>query len=352
MGTNVNWSSGLPIERESLITEKPDEPFWAENLLFTLYDPHCDIGFWLHLGTVPTEWTMWEDKIFAMLPGDDGVLSMTGYHKPTPERRPGASCLRFECLEPYRRWRVQFDGMCLHTSNADMASGRAQDGRRQRLSIDVEVECATPVWDAHLAANEKTGRGAMREQGWAKEHYEQLVRARGTVRTEAGEFAYDGTGWRDHSRGPRGGGTGAAWGGHVIQGCVFPSGKGLGFSRYWTPEGEISLEGGYIVDAAGQLEHVEVIEGPRLEKLEMGGEKMPIHLLTSKGDLRLECTTRRSLWTAMAHELAVGVDLENEGLVYALNFGEVEWDGESGWLYSERSDMLNALAPELHMEEE
>ena len=36
------------------------------------------------------------------------------------------------------------------------------------------------------------------------------------------------------------------------------------------------------------------------------------------------------------------------GLNYALNFSRCVWDGEEGWVYSERSEMLNQPAPELH----
>jgi hypothetical protein len=33
-------------------------------------------------------------------------------------------------------------------------------------------------------------------------------------------------------------------------------------------------------------------------------------------------------------------------MMYVLDFGSCDWDGESGRYYSERSDLLNALAPE------
>jgi len=344
----VDLSSGHDDSRESLVAERPTVPFWSENLLFALYDPDTDLGFWLHLGTEPTQWNLWEDRVFVMLPGNEGVMSMTGHHQTVPECRPAASCLAFECLEPFRRWHVTFDGFGRPTTNQEMAQGRCQMGLRERLIIDFDVECATPVWDAHDAAGLDTGKGAMRAQGGAKEHYEQLVRASGSVVVGEREFHFNGTGWRDHSRGPRGGGTGAPWGGHVIQGCLFPSGKGFGFSRYWTPTGEISLEGGYVVGADGVLHHAEVMAAPRLKTLQMSDETLPVALRWEGGELALSWQTTRSLWIAMRKGFVVGADLSDEGVVYALNFGPVSWDGETGWLYSERSDALNALAPDVH----
>ncbi len=338
-------SSGLPADEEAVLAQPPDEPFWSENLLFALYDPANDVGFWLHLGTEPTEWSLWEDRALVFLPGDGGVLSMWAYHRTPPEQRPAGSNLAFRCIEPFRRWHVAFDGFGLHTSNEDMAAGRAREGRRQRFTLDLDVECVTPVWDAHTAAASVTGRGAMHEQGWAKEHYEQLHRATGTVRLPSGEVRFDGTGWRDHSRGPRGGGTGARWGGHVIIGCLFPeSGRGWGLSRYWAPDGAITLEGGYVVDD-GVLEHMAVVDAPRLRGLQLHGEHL--HASLRSENRTLDLMTVRSLWLTMTHGIPVGADLTGHGLIYALNFGRCHWDGEVAYAYVERSDMLNRPAPAL-----
>jgi hypothetical protein len=130
----------------------------------------------------------------------------------------------------------------------------------------------------------------------------------------------------------------------VIQTCLFPSGRGIGLSRYWMPNGAVSLETAYVVDERGTLHHAPIVEAARLTRLELAGETLPIGLRWDGGELRLAGETRRSLWASMAYDLAVGVDLSGPGLIYALNFGPVSWDGETGWLYSERSDMLNKPA--------
>lgn len=336
-------SSGLPVERESVVGSPPTEAFWSENLLFTPYDPASGIGGWLHLGTVPNDWSMWEDRVLLCLPGDEGVLSMWAYHRTPPEHRPAGANLAFECIEPFKHWRVTFDGFAIHTSTEDMMTGRAREGRRQPLSFELDIECLTPAWDAHTAAQETSGKGSMREQGWAKDHYEQLYTATGTVRLESGEVPFNGTGWRDHSRGPRGGGTGAPWGGHVITGCAYPeSGRGWGLSRYWTPEGEISLEGGYVVGEDGVLHYAQVVDAPRLPELLLRGEELPIGLRWDGGEIALTLTTEAPIWTSMQNQLAVGMDMADAGLMYVLNWGPCPWDDEVGQAYIERSDMLNA----------
>lgn len=333
-------SSGLPVSSEAVLSEPPaDVPNWSENLLFALHDPDHDIGMWLHLGTVPTDWQLWEDRVLVSTAPATGVLTMWGYHRTEPARRPAGANLAFRCLEPFTKWAVTFDGFCLQTPYEDLRRDVVRDGAKLATGIDLEVECVTPVWDAHTAAAESTGRGSMADQGWAKEHYEQLCRATGTVRFGDEAIEFRGTGWRDHSRGPRGGGTGAPWGGHVILGCVFDSGRAFGLSRYWSPDGSITLEGGYVV-LDGQLQHAEVVDVPRLIDLQRAGESVPIALRWPGGELALTATTTTSMWMTMGPGLPYGVTPGWQGPTYSVGFAACDWDGETGSVYLERSDPL------------
>jgi len=341
-------SSGLPDERDGIVAECPDVEMWSENLLFALYDPTADVAMWLHLGTVPGNWTMWEDRVLVMLPGREGALSLRAYHRTAPERRPAGPGLEFRQLQPWRRWTARFDGFGLYTPEAEMLAGVARDGPGRRFATDLSIECLTPAWDARTAAALQSGAGDMESQQWASEHYEQLVRATGTVTLAEGTLGFNGYGWRDPSRGPRHHSTLANWGGHVILGCVYPeSGRAWGLSRYYDADGMVTLEGGYVF-ADGRFEHARVIEAPRLVELTYEGEVLRTALERPSGvlDLRLECD--RTLWTSMLRSLAVGRDLDGPGLMYVLNHGRCDWDGETGFFYMERSDRLNALAPEPH----
>jgi hypothetical protein len=82
----------------------------------------------------------------------------------------------------------------------------------------------------------------------------------------------------------------------------------------------------------------------------MCGEELPIGLRWSGGTLETTIRTRRSLWLSMMKGLAVGRDLDGPGLMYVLNHGTAEWDGEIGINYIERSDMLNAFPEKLRHE--
>jgi hypothetical protein len=342
----VDLSSGLPAERDFIVPQCPDTPKWSENFLFTLYDPDADVAMWLHLGTVPDKWTMWEDRVLVMLPADQGALSVRAYHHTAPERRPAGAGLEFRQEQPWRRWHLSFDGFGLHTPQSDMLEGVGRDGPVQPFAADLQVELLTPAWDARTAAALESGAGDMDSHGWANEHYEQLARATGTITLQSGRcIPFSGYGWRDHSRGARDHSMLMEWGGHVIIGCPYPSGRGWGLSRYYASDGRITLEGGYVfID--GQFEHARVIQAPRLSELKFGDEVLPVRLEYSGGVLDAQLQCDRTLWTSMQRGLAVGKDLEGLGLMYVINHGRCDWDGETGYFYCERSDRLNELAPE------
>ncbi len=340
-------SGGLPLDKEAVIQQPPAEPYWSENLLFSTYDARADLALWLHLGTRPEEWTLWEDHLFIGLPGDAGVLSLWSYHKTAPERRPAGAVLAFECIEPFRLWRVTLDGYCQLNSNADMRRGPVPDGPKVRVILDLEMESFTPAWDAHASASGAQGHGGMGSQGWAKEHYEQLVRARGTVSVDGKTYAYDGAGWRDHSRGVRvPHAQRKTWGGHMISSAVFPSGRAYLCSTYWDREGVITLEGGAVIDADGGYHPAAVHQRPRLGALhEASGERLTTALTWSGGTTAWTGVSRRAIWVQI-ERWTVGKDLTGPGRMYVLDYGEVDWDGETGVFYLERSEALNAR-PEL-----
>jgi hypothetical protein len=322
-------------------------------MMFALYDPVSDLGFWLHLGTVPGNWEIWEDRVMAYLPGDGGVLHMWAYHRTPAARRPAGSNLAFECVEPFRRWRLSFDGIGVLSPYEELRTGRARDGVKQPMAFALEVQCAAPAWDAHQAMRETGGRGSMRGQSWATEHYQQLYRATGTVHLPEGDVAFDGTGWRDHSRGPRHGGTGAAFGGHAIVSCLFPSGRAFGLSRFWTPEGAISLDAGFVVGDDGALRPMEVRSVPRLGELRLSGEQVAITLAAPFGaETELVGTTVKSAWMTRNMNLAYGAELDGTASILAESFARFEWEGEVGYGLCERSEHVKSPPAELWLDGE
>lgn len=328
-------SSGLPDAREATVRRRPDVPGWTENLLFTPYDPERDIGMWLHLGTVANIWEMWEDRVLIALPEAHGVLAMWAYHRTVPERQPGGANLEFRCEHPFKKWHIRFDGFCVRSSYETMRTGLITDGPKSHVQLDLDVECLTPVWDAEAAPETKTGAG-MAEQSWAREHYEQLTKVTGQLAIDGVTTDFDGGGWRDHSRGPRDASTLTTWGGHVITGAVMPRGRAFGMCRYWAPDGRVTLEGAYVVED-GALRHVDIDEAPQPAVLARAGETYTLALAAHPP---IYGTVRSSLWISMADGLPYGVI--NPSRAYTVSWARVEWDGEVGHAYIERSNLAGA----------
>jgi hypothetical protein len=325
-------SSGLNPDCERTVKECPDIPGWTENLLFTPYDPVADIGMWLHLGTVADRWEMWEDRVLIALPADQGVLSMWAYHRTVPERQPAGANLEFHCEQPFQKWRITFDGFCVRSTYEEMRTGPLTDGAKSHVRLDLVVECVTPVWDAATA-----GPG-MSEQSWAREHYEQLTRVTGQVTVDGAAVDFNGIGWRDHSRGPRGADTLKDWGGHVITGAVSPNGPAFGMCRYWARDGRTTLEGAYVVED-GALRHVDIVSAPPPAVLAREGEAYSFAL---DGGIEINGVVRSSLWISMADGLPYGV--MDPVRAYTVSWAEVQWAGETCHAYIERSAMTACSA--------
>lgn len=339
----LDLSGGLPVDREQVREQQPSVPHWSDNLLFAVHDPTSGLSMWLHLGTVPDDWSMWHEMVYAVLPDGEGLLSASTFHRTAPERRPAGAGMTAHCVEPFRRWHVTYDGHGLHTPLEEMQQGTARLGHTRRWTVDLEIEGVTPLWDYRTAAAADGGRGGMDEQSWASEHYEQMYRARGTVRIGDQEIAFDGYGWRDHSQGARSAEGGTPWGGHVTAGSVFEDGRGWGATRFWGPDGTVNLEAGWVCDAPGRLHQAQVLEAPSLRQLALAGEDLPFALRWSGGVLETGITTTSSLWLSMRLHLALGRDDAGPGLMFVPAWGTSAWDGLTGGSYVERSNPLNAL---------
>jgi hypothetical protein len=313
----------------------PDSPMYAENFMLAAYDPAVDVGAWLHLGTWPEDFTLWEDLVLLSLPDGD-ALTMTGYRRTPVADRPAGSLLSFRCVEPFRRWVVEFDGLATRSERARLAESLVRDGPRERVRLRFEVTCVTPVWDGARSSSGTRGRGSMADQVWASDHYQQLLRVEGEVLVGGQPYAINATGVRDHSRGQRGHAM-DQWGGHALVHLLFPSGRAIGVQRMFAPGGEPVFDMAYtLVD--GVLRDADVLDTPRLSGPADGGESLALVVRTDDRthDLRGSMVTS---WRLTPHRLGMGVGTDTTGPygVFAPGHARWEWDGETTFGLTERS---------------
>jgi hypothetical protein len=337
----MDLSSGLDSSLERALLEPPPDVWrFAENFLMTAYDPNAGIGLWTHLGTWPDDFGLWEEQLLCALPGDEGVLWAFSYHHTAPERRPGGAALEFHCVEPFRRWRATFDGVAVRSSYAEMSAGRVADGPKERLIIELDIECVAPVWDP--AGGGHAASADMAAQSWASQHYQQLLRATGRVRLEDRTIEFDGAGVRDHSRGQRGHAT-DKFGGHDMISASYPSGRAFGMLRMWGPDGAVNLNVGYVV-MDGQLYPAEVLDAPRLRAdSPLRDEELALSLRSPLGTHTLRGTTASTTFATMLPSLgmAFGADPSPNQTVFAQSFARWQWDDEVAYGLTERSERFS-----------
>jgi hypothetical protein len=79
------------------------------------------------------------------------------------------------------------------THTDELQRGALTEGPQALLVLELEFSSALPVWHMSGIDGEK----------WGRFHIEQVGRVHGSIRRGEQRVQMDGSGWRDHSRGPR-----------------------------------------------------------------------------------------------------------------------------------------------------
>lgn len=339
-------ANGIDPAREyALAVAPPDDLFrYAENYMLAVYDPALDLGMWLHLGTCPDDFSQWEEQVLMTLPGDGGLLWTRAYGRPDPSARPGGPNQRWQIVEPFRTMRVVHDGIGIRTPYDEMMAGRVRDARQELFAIDLTIQAMAPAWDNHVSAAQGGSRGTMAEQSWASEHYQQTLRATGTVRIDGKEHVFDGTGTRDHSRGQRGHKP-WAFGGHNLWSAPFASGKAFGMQRMWTPAGEPTLNVGFVY-LDGEFHHTDLVSPPAyLDHVALSGDPLELVMRSPLGEHRITGVMRKTVFCTFGDPWGYhfGADLTEPRGLFAPGFCEFHWDGETAYGLAERSGPVGIM---------
>ena len=145
----TDLTGGLGLEREYVFDAAPAEPGMRDAVNMWLWD---DSG-WIGLPRVAVEGVApdWESHTIQMTVAfpDGRVLRNSdpgAAHSPRgADGKPtilGAGPISFECLEPYRRYRVRYDG---EANEISYESQLRRDPPSGRTALAYEIECETVV---------------------------------------------------------------------------------------------------------------------------------------------------------------------------------------------------------------
>lgn len=310
------------------LAERPATEGWSENYCNQAYSPGNGVGFWTHLSRLAGPADLWRDVLIAYLPGDRFLIAK-GYGNSASHEGPGSGMLSMRCEEPWQRWSMRFRGAVRDVSGADLRAGALLDQHHYVATLDLTWTAMSPVWD--LGAR-------MSGQTWARAHYEQACRVIGVLALGEERWEIDGTGIRDHSRGPRVFGTVRE---HWWLSGQFPSGRSFAVLQVINHGEDVSpLSYGYVSDGES-LEGADVAD---LEVLETAADGAPLRtrfrLRTDAGNHVITGQILQSVPIGMGspNELVMGRAVSAATpLTLRECQTEYTWDGETAYGLTERS---------------
>jgi hypothetical protein len=287
----VDLTGGMDPSVDEITAESPSSPVFREGAAAFIWDDAGRFGFpRIMVEGVGATWQASRRVLLYFQQPGGRVLTATAAGPPHSvfdgHGRPrvfGAGPLRFECLEPFVRWRILFDGSVADTDVADLLAGRDPGEGVRRLRVEVDARMAAPPWV----------QGSRDPEGHfnpGEHRFEQLFTAAGIVSVDGATTSFTGGGLRIHRWGGNRG-SGVDWYGHVWQTARFGSGRAFGFMHYRPrPDGSPKYREGWLMDN-GQIEPARVVDTPWMTGTRPEGEDVSFTLRTPGGDVRIEAET-------------------------------------------------------------
>ncbi len=163
-------------------------------------------GGWLRIGNRVNEGYA---EVSVVVYEPDGTVGFN-YKRPAIENNDShdAGGVRFEVIEPWKQHHARYSGkVCLLKDPLELRdpSKAFKSNPFVPVEIDVDWMGISPAWGGEPRVKQADGSyvSAGDENQFARGHFEQLGRARGTIEIEGRRYEIDGFGQRDHSWGPR-----------------------------------------------------------------------------------------------------------------------------------------------------
>jgi hypothetical protein len=334
-------SGGLTPEHELFFPGRPDNPDMRESTSIWMFDDLGRFGF-PRLGIEAEAWSWENNRSYQAnfgLAGGRILVDRGRGSAPSPfgpDGRPtvlGAGPLTFEMIEPFKRWRVRFDGTAAEGTTQEKIDGTLDMDNRTPVRLDVELTMATPGWvqdnsPDKVALMNATDRADAESMGvgWRIEH---LFRAEGsfTVGGDARDFTATGLRVKRQSVRPLGGFRGHCW-----QSALFPDGRAFGYIAYPPAEDGRTYNDGYVYQD-GRIYPARAVKLPWLRDFVAEGDDASLELESELGITRIAGTTLFSHFDFHNPEMAGGrFNLQQTGARYS-------WDDQTAYGMLERSSV-------------
>lgn len=338
--SDADWRGCLRPEDDYFLAEPPEFSWIREGSSFWIYDDEGRFG--IPRFGIEAEPVSWENRRYQAnftLPGnrvliDDGAATM---HPAMDEAgNPavlGAGPLAMRCIEPWKRWAVEFDGEVHDTTLEDQIAGKARDAPRVPLRYQIKLAMNVPAYlqDCSPEAFVKRGTGERRDSlsvglGW---RIEQLFTGEGWYELGGKRETFTCSGMRVKRRSVRT--DGLFLRGHCWQTAVFPDGRAFGYLAYPThADGSPGWNYGFIWQD-GRMIPARATVMPWLKEPNAAPQDVSLELESELGTTRIAGVTTLSTMRVARSDL-FGLSLEQTGVRY-------EWDGQAAYGMLERSSV-------------
>ncbi|MGD0702048.1 MAG: hypothetical protein ABSA02_19455 [Trebonia sp.] len=337
--TPVDLSAGLGPAREHFLEHRPADPRLRQATNIWLHDDQGRFALpRFGVERVGQDWDRPAVQANIAFAGGRVLVGNTvadAYPTQDEHREPtvlGSGPVRFQCLEPFRRWSVRFHGPAVDTNVADQAAGHVATGPQVDVEIHAELTMAVPPW---------VERDGSPEQKLidAGHRHEQLFTARGTLRVgDDPTIEFTASGLRIYRFGVR---VMTRFHGHTWQAAVFPSGRAFGYTAFPDlPDGTAGYALGFVFDGE-RMYPATPVEVPWLTTFKPEGGDVGFALRSELGTHRVMARTTTSCATAGRAALAA-VPALNSGtadrdLFLHQGGARYSWDGENAYGMVERA---------------
>lgn len=337
------WRGGLAEHYDYMLTERPSDPTMRESASVWVYDEDGQFAFPRNgIEAIGSNWDNHRcDVNFASADGRalfDVQMDAKSHSPIGPEGKPtilGSGGLAFECVEPYRRWKVRYEGAPIDTTAADMAAGTVDPERRTSLRYELDLTMVAPAWVQdntpealeRMTERERTDAGLM---GFGY-RMEQQFRGEGTLWLDGKERRFRCQGNRIHRQSVR---PLDAFRGHCWQAAVFPDGRAFAYIAYPPAEDGSTYNEGYVYQD-GRWYAAVATRIPWLADMSEG-QDTSLELESALGLTRID-------GVGCFNTYKIGREGELAG--FALNQGGTRytWDGQTAFGMIERSTWLNKV---------
>ncbi len=334
-------TNGLSPEHDYFFPQQPDNPEMRESTSVWLFEESGAFGF-PRIG-IEGEAHSWDNRLYHVnFALEQGRVLLDAGRGPVPDvmgpdGKPsvfGAGPLRFECLEPFRRWRMIYEGSAQEGSIEEMVQGPLSGSTRVPIRLEAELEMETPAWVQDYSP-EKVAKMTQKEQddaqsmgiGWRLEH---LGRGHGELIIDGAsrEFKLLGSRIKRQSVRPL-----DAFRGHCWQSALFPDGRAFGTISYPASETAPMYNIAYVVQE-GKMYPARATRVPWISQVLAEGDNVSLELESELGIHRISGSTCMSTFRVNNPDMAAlgapGFTLQQGGARY-------EWDGMSAFGMIERS---------------